>query len=131
MIGVSDIGNILYADCKRIFSLPCFQRGNVPQGEITTDRIIIYPKVQQDISIWKESFVEVNICVPDIAPDTANLVRLNEVERIAREHLKYKCSEYDNTLYRYKIDTIGLEQDQEMKCHYVNISILFETINTL
>lgn len=131
MIGVSDIGNIVYRDCKQAFGLECYQKGNVPQGEITTERVIIYPKVQQDISIWKESFVEVNLCVPDIAPNTANLVRLNELERIAREQLRYKTDVYDDTLYRYKIDTIGLEQDQEMKCHYINVTLLFETINTL
>lgn len=129
MIGVSDIGNILYKDCKEAFGLKVYQKGNIPSGAIKTDRVIIYPKVQQDVTYWKESFVEVNLCVPDIASNTANLVRLNELEREARAKLKRSTGEYDGSRYRYKIDTIGIEQDSEMQCHYVNVSILFEVLN--
>ena len=31
--------------------------------------------------------------------------------------------------YRYSIESIGAEADTALKCHYVNVRILFEVIN--
>lgn len=129
MIGVSDIGNIIYKDSIPFGIKDVFQKGNVPQGEILSERIVIYPKMQQDITFWKESFVEVNICVPNIDAYTANLIRLNELERNARLIYESRTGIFDDTRYRYKIDTIGIEQDPQMKCHYVNVSLIFEVLN--
>lgn len=36
---------------------------------------------------------------------------------------------YDGTTYHYYIDTIGTEEDTALKCHYVNVRILFEVLN--
>ena len=36
---------------------------------------------------------------------------------------------YDGTTYHYSIDTIGTEEDTALKCHYVNVRILFEILN--
>ena len=36
---------------------------------------------------------------------------------------------YDGTTYHYSIDTIGTEEDTALKCHYVNVRILFEVLN--
>lgn len=128
MIVTTDIGNILYRDCKA-FGIEVYQKGNIPAGEVTTERVIIRTKSQSPETYWKKGFVEVNLCVPDIKPDTANLIRLGELERQANSVLNDVVSSYDGTRYRYSIDSIGTEADTALKCHYVNVRILFETLN--
>lgn len=128
MIVTTDIGNILYRDCKA-FGIEVYQEGNILDGEVTTERIIIRTKSQSPSKYWKKGFVEVNLCVPDIEPDTANLLRLAELERQAMSILDDVVSSYDGTRYRYSIDSIGTEADTALKCHYVNVRILFETLN--
>ena len=128
MIVTTDIGNILYRDCKA-FGIEVYQKGNIPAGEVTTERVIIRTKSQSPETYWKKGFVEVNLCVPDIKPDTANLIRLGELERQAYSMLDDVVSYYDGTRYRYSIDSIGMEADTALKCHYVNVRILFEVLN--
>lgn len=128
MIVTTDIGNILYRDCKA-FGIEVYQKGNIPDGGVTTERIIIRTKSQSPSKYWKKGFVEVNLCVPDIEPDMANLIRLSELERQAMSILDDVVSSYDGTRYRYSIDSIGTEADTALKCHYVNVRILFETLN--
>lgn len=128
MIGVSDIGNILYKDCKAL-GLDVFQKGNIPKGEITSERVIIYPKAQSPNTYWRESYVEVNICVPNIEIDTANLIRLAELETQARSLLGYSVGELKGSRYRYQIESVGIEADEEMKCHFINVTILFNALN--
>lgn len=128
MIVTTDIGNILYRDCKA-FGIEVYQKGNIPTGEVTTERVIIRTKSQSPETYWKKGFVEVNLCVPDIKPDTANLIRLGELERQANSVLNDVVSSYDGTRYRYSIDSLGTEADTALKCHYVNVRILFEVLN--
>lgn len=128
MIVTTDIGNILYRDCKA-FGIEVYQKGNIPAGEVTTERVIIRAKSQSPETYWKKGFVEVNLCVPDVNPDTANLIRLGELERQAYSILDDVVSSYDGTRYRYSIDSIGTEADTALKCHYVNVRLLFEVLN--
>ena len=128
MIVTTDIGNILYRDCKA-FGIEVYQKGNIPDGEVTTERVIIRTQSQSPSKYWKKGFVEVNLCVPDIEPDTANLLRLAELERQAVTILDDVVSSYDGTRYRYSIDSIGTEAETALKCHYVNVRILFEVLN--
>lgn len=128
MIVTTDIGNILYRDCKA-FGIEVYQKGNIPDGEVTTERVIIRTKNQTPSKFWKKGFVEVNLCVPDVDVDTANLIRLAELEREAMKILDDVVSTYDGTTYRYSIDSIGTEADTALKCHYVNVRLLFEVLN--
>lgn len=128
MIVTTDIGNILYRDCKA-FGIEVYQKGNIPSGEVTTERVIIRTKSQTPSKYWKKGFVEVNICVPDIEPNTADLIRLSELERRANVLLDDVTSSYDGSTYTYSIDSIGIEADTALKCHYVNVRVLFEVLN--
>lgn len=128
MIVTTDIGNILYRDCKA-FGIEVYQKGNIPDGEVKTERVIIRTKSQTPGTYWKKGFVEVNLCVPDIKPDTVNLIRLGELERQANKLFDDVVSSYDSTIYRYSIDSIGTEADIALKCHYVNVRVLFEVLN--
>lgn len=127
MIVTTDIGNILYRDCK-VFGIDIVPSGETLVGELTSERIVIHTKKQQPGKYWKKSFVEVNLCVPDLSENEANSIRLNELEREAMKRFDAVDS-YDGTTYRYSIESIGTEADTALKCHYVNVRILFEVLN--
>lgn len=129
MIVTTDIANILYKDCKA-FGIEVYQAGNIPDEhkELSSERVIIRTKSQSPETYWKKGFVEVNLCVPDMDGD-ANLIRLQELERKAQEVLDEVVGEYDGSNYYYLIDSIGMEADTELRCHYVNVRILFQVLN--
>ena len=129
MIVTTDIANILYKDCKA-FGIEVYQAGNIPDEhkELSSERVIIRTKSQSPETYWNKGFVEVNLCVPDMDGD-ANLIRLQEFERKAQEVLDEVVGEYDGSNYYYLIDSIGIEADTELRCHYVNVRILFQVLN--
>ena len=128
MITTTDIANILYRDCKT-FGIEIVPHGKKLTGELKSERIVIHAKKQQPGTYWKKSFVEVNFCVPDLKEGEANTIRLNELEKQAQSILDDVTGRYDGTTYHYSIDTIGTEEDTALKCHYVNVRILFEILN--
>ena len=128
MITPTDIANILYRDCKA-FGIGIVPDGETLRGEIREERIVIHSKRQQGGKYWKKSFVEVNICVPDLSPNEANSVRLNELERQANRLLSDTVGCYDGSNYEYEIDSIGKETDESLRCHYVNVKIMFKVLN--
>lgn len=129
MIVTTDIANILYKDCKA-FGVEVCQSGNIPDEdkELSSERVIIIAKSQSPEAIWKKGFVEVNLCVPDM-DGKANLIRLQELERKAQEVLDDVVGEFDGSSYYYSIDQIGTEADTALKCHYVNVRLLFQVLN--
>lgn len=129
MIVTTDIANILYKDCKA-FGIEVYQAGNIPDEhkKLSSERVIIRTKSQSSEEIWKKGFVEVNLCVPDMDGD-ANLIRLQELERKAQKVLGDVVGDYDGSNYWYSIDSIGIEADTELRCHYVNVRILFQVLN--
>lgn len=134
MITTSDIADILYRDCNQFGIEAIYRKGNVPEvtgGKLSTERIVILPKPQQPGKQWLKDFVEVNLCVPDLDDKgTADLGRLQELERMAKPTLDHKTGMFDGTRYHYKIDTIdGTAKDSDIKCHYVNVRLLFKVLN--
>ena len=129
MIVTTDIANILYKDCND-FGIEVYQAGNIPDEhkELSSERVIVRTKSQSPEAIWKKGFVEVNLCVPDMDGD-ANLIRLQELERKAQEALDEVVGEYDGSNYYYLIDSISIEADTELRCHYVNVRLLFQVLN--
>lgn len=129
MIVTTDIANILYRDCK-VFGIEVYQSGSIPDEhkELSSERVIVRTKSQSPETYWKKGFVEVNLCVPDMDGD-ANLIRLQELERKAQEVLDEVVGEYDGSNYYYLIDLIGIEADTELRCHYVNVRLLFQVLN--
>ena len=129
MIVTTDIVNILYKDCEA-FGMEVYQSGNIPDEnkKLSSERVIIIAKSQSPEAIWKKGFVEVNLCVPDM-DGKANLIRLQELERKAQEILDDVVGEFDGSSYYYSIDQIGTEADTALKCHYVNVRLLFQVLN--
>lgn len=127
MIVTTDIANILYRDCK-VFGIDIVPQGTTLVGKLKSERIVIHAKKQQPGKYWKKSFAEVNLCVPDLSENEANSIRLGELEREAEKRFD-SVGSYDGTTYRYSIESIGTEEDTALKCHYVNVRILFEVLN--
>ena len=128
MIVTTDIANILYRDCKS-FEIDIVPSGETLTGELRSERIVIHAKKQQPGTYWKKSFAEVNLCVPDLSENEANTIRLNELERETNKLFNGVVSSYNGTTYRYSIESISIEADTALKCHYVNVRILFEVLN--
>lgn len=130
MIATTDIANIIFKDCKAFEISEVYQRGNIPEGKVNTERIVVYPKTQQPNTYWEKGYVEVNLCVPLSRSGRVNLIRLNELERKAKEMFKDGVvGQYDGSWYRYSSETIGIEVDKELCCFYVNVKLLFEVLN--
>lgn len=106
MIVTTDIGNIIYRDCKA-FGIDMIPDGETLTGELKYERIVIHVKKQQLGTYWKKSFVEVNLCVPDLSENEANTIRLNELERQASKLFDDVVNTYNGNRYRYSIESIG------------------------
>ena len=130
MIVTTDIADILYRDCKAL-GIVIVPFGKTLTGELKDERITIHVKGQTPSKYWEKCFVEVNLCVPDLGVNIANILRLKELERKAKELFKSVTGEFDGTRYNYEIDTIHIEADTALKCHFINCRILFNVLNTI
>lgn len=128
MIVTTDIADILYRDCKA-FGIDIVPFGNTLTGELKEERITIHVKGQTPSKYWEKCFCDVNLCVPDLGINIANTLRLKELERKAKEIFKSVTGEFDGTRYNYEIDTIHIEADTALKCHFINCRILFNALN--
>lgn len=128
MIVTTDIADILYRDCKD-FGIEIVPFGKTLTGEITEERITIHVKGQTPEKYWEKCFVEVNLCVPDLGVNIANAIRLKALERTAKKKFRSVTGAFDGTRYLYEVDTISIEADTALKCHFVNCRILFNALN--
>lgn len=128
MIVTTDIADILCRDCKA-FGIEIVPFGKILIGELKDERITIHVKGQTPSKYWEKCFCEVNLCVPDLGVKIANTLRLKELERKAKELFKSVTGEFDETRYNYEIDTIHIEADTALKCHFINCRILFNALN--
>lgn len=128
MIVTTDIADILYQDCKA-FGIEIVPFGKTLTGELKGERITIHVKGQTPSKYWEKCFCDINLCVPDLGVKIANTLRLKELERKAKELFKSVTGEFDGTRYNYEIDTIHIEADTALKCHFINCRILFNALN--
>ena len=128
MIVTTDIADILYRDCKA-FGIGIVPFGKTINGELKDERITIHVKGQTPSKYWEKCFCDVNLCVPDLGINIANTIRLKELERKAKGLFKSVTGEFDGTRYNYGVDTIHIEADTALKCHFVNCRILFNALN--
>ena len=128
MIVTTDIADILYRDCKA-FGIDIVPFGKTLTGELKDERITIHVKGQTPSKYWEKCFCEVNLCVPDLGMNIANTLRLKALERTAKGKFKSVIGTFNGTRYLYEVDTISIEADSALKCHFVNCRLLFNTLN--
>lgn len=129
MIVTTGIANILYRDFK-VLGIDIVPFGKTLTGELDKECITIHVKKPTSEDYWVKRFAEVNICVPDIRPNTADTIRLNELERLANKNFKLITGIQDDTRYKYEVET-SIETDTDLKCHFVNCKILFNVLNVI
>lgn len=127
MIVTGDIESLLYAKFKEL-GFKQFRKNAIKEGIVKDERVIISCGSLNSGKYWNQAFVNVNICVPDIN-GMANTKRLTEIERIFITKSKPYSGVFDETTYRCSIYSIGQEEDIELKCHYVNVRLIFEVLN--
>lgn len=128
MISGKDIEEILITALSRLITASSiYVEDDIPDGNVTAQRITLHVKEIKTQPIFKKCFVEVNWCVPDIgeAPDAAGLKAV-EHQMVDFEY----TGEYDGTAYRYGVESIRTLKS-ELKCHYVNTRLLFEILNVM
>lgn len=126
MISTKDIETVLVRDLSGLFPKErIFVTDDIPDGIVTEQRITVHVKKLSSAIYFNKCFVEVNWCVPDIG-DSPNTPVLNEAER--RLMTFEATGEYDGTAYRYELDSTEVLKS-DLKCHYVNARLLFETLN--
>ena len=125
MITTGDIATILVKDLKSI-GIVTYNKGAIPEGEVTTERITVIPKEPKPGTFWVKGFVEVNFCVPNV-DELADTKRLTELERQASS--LRSVSSFDGSTNCYKVYSTNQEKDTALKCHFVNVKILFEVLN--
>lgn len=128
MIVTTDIADILFRDSKD-FGITIVPFGKTINGELKDERITIHVKGQTPSKYWEKCFVEVNLCVPDLGVNIANTLRLKELERKAKKLFRSVTGTFDGTRYHYEVDTIHIEADTALKCHFINCRILFNALN--
>lgn len=131
MIVTTDIADILFQDCKDFGITTIVPFGKTLTGELKDERLTIHVKGQTPGKIWEKCFVEVNLCVPDLDVNIANTLRLKELERKAKKKFRSVTDTFDDTRYLYEVDTISIEADTALKCHFVNCRLLFKVLNTI
>ncbi|MGI6814605.1 hypothetical protein ACFX5L_09055 [Bacteroides sp. KG123] len=129
VITPADIANIIYAECHT-FGIKRYPDGKTHKGEVSNEFIVIHSKRQLEGDKWDSSIVEVNFFLPNLPSGDANTIRIEEIERQAKSFfVKYRTGLFDGIRYRYYRESMGREYDEELRCHYVNVRLIFETIN--
>lgn len=131
MITTSDIGNVLYRHCARLSVKDICRGWNFPKGELSGERVSITVKTVSSGKPWSKAYAEVNVCVPDMEDGEADLIRLAELEREYSESFGTNTSVADGIRYRFRRESVSLLDDSGLRCHYVNIRVLFEFLNTI
>ena len=130
MIFTKDIEEILIGDIQNVFDVgSIYVKGDIPYGKVTRERIAILTKEIRTETYFNKCFVEVNWCVPDLS-GYPNNTRLQEIERIIVPFLD-SVGRFDDTEYRYGVESHQILEDKDLECHYVNVRLLFEILNTI
>lgn len=133
MITTGDVYCILHKVCEQFGITEIYDGLDEPKGKIKSERIVIRTDSQGNGKIWEKSFVNINFCTPLNIDGSANTVRLNEIERMVKPVFKNgDVIEYNGSTCNYENGGDGWmsrEADTALKCHYVNVRILFEVLN--
>lgn len=129
MITTTDIANILYMTASRL-EMDVFQEGAVDNTPVKKDTVVVHSRPLTKGRIWDEGFQEFNVLVPDTFDGKADLIRLNEIERIVKRFIK-GYGRFDNTPYRYEVEQTRVLERKELKAHCLNAKVMFKAMNLM
>lgn len=125
MITTGDIEEILYKDLKK-FGFKQYRKDAIKESKVDSERLIVFCGTLEEDTFWSRAFVNINVCVPNFK-GMANTKRLTEIERML--YNISSVSKHDKSTYRYEVRSTSQEEDPDLKCHFVNIRVLFEVLN--
>lgn len=120
----SEIEEYFFDKCKD-FGVPVWLSDSFPWDRIDGERIAIIVGHNQPSQYWNNCYVKVNWLVPDICAE-ANKIRLKEIEGSLKS-----LHRGGGDGFRYSLDRTSAECDRQLRCHYVNITLLFQHQNIL
>lgn len=128
----SEIAEIIY-DAAEYLGTPRYIADTMPAeaiAEAGQPRLVIIVGQTRPARYWANCYVKVNFCVPDIqsATDKADALKLKDAE-LALRPLHNGTGNKDGETYRYSLETTEIVSDTDMRCHYVNITLLFQYQN--
>lgn len=140
MITEQEIGHIIY-DALKPMGLEMRLKGHLKMGRLDGESpivdedvpeegmIVIIPKrITNDKTYFNNCTVEVNILMPDVNEETN--FGLNALFRKAYDILDGSDADNaDGDWYRWSVQSYGVESEDKLKCHYVNITLFFEILN--
>lgn len=130
MITTADIGNMLFSHCKQLQMCDVYQKGNVPLGKVEKERIVVCAKSLSEDTEWEKCYVEVNYLVPDRDEQgNENLIRLEEVERVLKEHFKSQVLEFKSNWCLISWESIEKLRNNGLNSAYINVRVVVERLN--
>jgi hypothetical protein len=128
MITTSKAGEIIAVDSIRL-GMPIYLKGHIPDAPIERcGRVVILPKEESTGKYFSKLFVEVNICLPDVAGEADKRLECLEMKAL-KMYDEGVADCYFGTWYRYSVQKHSVEEDASLQCHYVHIQLLFEILN--
>ena len=130
MLTEGDIANYIYTKSKGFGIANVWQWGNIPNGEVNAERVTVQVKPMQEDVVWFSGFAEINVLLPNIEhTEYAPLIRMNEVEHIARQLFDKNVEKVEDDWLRYEIDTLNSDWDAQLHCYYINVHLRIEVLN--
>lgn len=127
----ADIRRILHRALKPLGMDICYAE-DLPEGELTKERAAIAVSGSELGKVWADCIASISLCVPDLKNGTASLTRLGKLEKAALEIFSDGFADsYGVDNYLVSLQKHGIEKDAQMRCHYVSLKILFETLNVI
>lgn len=108
----------------------CYFPEDLPKGDITTDRAIIATSKNDIGKYWGKCIVTFSVIVPDVAPHIANLSKLSAYEKkVQNLFIDGIAGEHEGEGYLVELQSIGLDNASNIRCHFVNAKLMFNTLN--
>lgn len=135
MLTQRTISHIIYDDLRNL-GIKTYIKYHLPDEKEETEtrieeggRIVIRPKfIAADKTYFNDCTIEVNIAFPDIGGEASPKVD-DLCEKAFNILNNDKCGEKDGEFYRYHVQRYSVEDEPNLKCHYANLTILFEILN--
>lgn len=119
--------------CKRIVGSlgieVCFP-DELPVGAIASDRAVIVTSSDDLGKYWGKCIVTLSIMVPDVCPKVANMSKLSSYERNVQDmFVDGIAGEYGDDSYLIELQSIGIDNASDVRCHFVNAKLMFNVLN--
>ena len=121
--------------CKRIVGSlgieVCFPE-ELPLGAIASDRAVIVASSDDLGKYWGKCIVSLSIMVPDVCPKVANMSKLSSYERKVQDiFVDGIAGEYGDDSYLIELQSIGIDNASDVRCHFVNAKLMFNVLNVI